>query len=536
ADLVAALWAVAKSGAGYLPIDPNHPATRIEEILEHAQPVTGITRASLAPVGGRWVTVDGLASSPEPALLRSYFEDTAYLDDTAYVIYTSGSTGAPKGVRVTHRGIADLVQSQRDTFGVETKSRVLQFASPGFDASIFEMLLAFGVGAAVVVVPAEVYAGRELEKFITSTAVTHVCPTPTVLQITDPAATPTVDVVIMAGEASNTELVQRWSHSSTVFNAYGPTEATVMGTCTPALNHLAAVTIGGPVRGFDAVVLDARLRPVPDNVVGELYLGGPGLAEGYLSQPGLTASRFVPNMLGDKGTRLYRTGDLVRWVEQRNARELEYLGRVDSQVKIRGHRVELAEVEAALLRHPDVEQACVLGHGHSLAAYIAGDTDAGVVREFLTRTIPAYMVPSSVTVVDTLPMSISGKVDARALPEPTLATVVHLAPSTPLEWSVRASFAEVLEIDADRIGVDDNFFDLGGHSLSVVRVMDNLGDELGRPVPVSWLLTHPTAASLAAKLDGLGDAGDDVFDVVLPLRVEGEREPLFCIHPAIGIA
>ncbi|MET4046806.1 MULTISPECIES: amino acid adenylation domain-containing protein [unclassified Rhodococcus (in: high G+C Gram-positive bacteria)] len=533
ADLVAALWAVAKSGAGYLPIDPNHPAARIEEILEHAQPVTGITRASLAPDGGRWVTVDNLS---EPATLRSNVENTAYLDDTAYVIYTSGSTGAPKGVRVTHRGIADLVQSQRETFGVETESRVLQFASPGFDASIFEMLLAFGVGAAVVVVPAEVYAGRELEKFITSTAVTHVCLTPTVLQITDPAATPTVDVVIMAGEAANTELVQRWSHSSTVFNAYGPTEATVMGTCTPALKHLAAVTIGGPVRGFDAVVLDARLRPVPDNVVGELYLGGPGLAEGYLSQPGLTASRFLPNMLGNKGTRLYRTGDLVRWVEHRNLRELEYLGRVDSQVKIRGHRVELAEVEAALLRHPDVEQACVVGHDHSLAAYIAGDTDAGSVREFLTRTIPAYMVPGSVTVVDTLPMSISGKVDARALPEPTLATVVHLAPSTPLEWSVRASFAEVLEIDADRIGVDDNFFDLGGHSLSVVRVMDNLGDELGRPVPVSWLLTHPTAASLAAKLDGLGDAGDDVFDVVLPLRVEGEGEPLFCIHPAIGIA
>ena len=522
AELVIALWAVAKTGAGYLPIDPAQPSGRMDEMIAHARPVTVIDRIGDGTAGAT------TASSP------------AHLDDTAYVIYTSGSTGVPKGVRVTHRGIADLVESQRELFGVGPESRVLQFASPAFDASLFEMLLAFGAGASLVVAPPEVYAGRELEAFVDRTAVTHACLTPTVLQITDPSATPSVDVVIMAGEAVNSELMQRWSAHSQVFNAYGPTETTIMGTCTTRQGD--AMTIGGPVSGFDAVVLDSRLRPVPDNVVGELYLGGPGLAEGYLGQPGLTASRFVPD--ADTGTRLYRTGDLVRW----NDHELEFLGRVDSQVKIRGHRVELAEVEAELLRGSHVgssgvpggtghvEQACVVGRDGSLAAYVVGDVDPRAVRERLMRTIPAFMVPTTVTRVDALPVSMSGKVDVNRLPAPALPSATPEAPSTPMELAVRSTFAAVLELHAERIGVDDNFFDLGGHSLSVVQVMDALGDRLGRTVPIGWLLQFPTVRSLALHLDSESHAENGMFDVLLPLRTTGGRAPLFCVHPAIGIA
>ncbi|MGA9873637.1 MAG: amino acid adenylation domain-containing protein, partial [Rhodococcus sp. (in: high G+C Gram-positive bacteria)] len=533
ADFVTAIWAVARTGAGYLPIDPTQPAARVREILTHAQPVVGIGAEGFGHPGEHWLTIPG-AATPTVAHQADHAPQHATVDDTAYVIYTSGSTGAPKGVRVTHRGIADLATSQRELFDVTPESRVLQFASPSFDASLFELLLAFGSGAAAVIVPADVYAGRELESFVDGHGVTHACLTPTVLQVTDPAAVPSLEVVIMAGEAVNSALLQRWSHGRTVFNAYGPTEATIMGTCTRSHDHAGPVTIGGPVRGFDAVVLDGRLRPVGDNVVGELYLGGNGLAEGYLRQPGLTASRFVANPFADE--RLYRTGDLVRWVDRAGARELEYVGRVDSQVKIRGHRVELAEVEAALLRHPGVEQACVVGHGGALAGYIVGTASPRSARDSLTRTVPAYMVPSTVTTVDALPITLSGKVDTGRLPTPSVPTDAQVAPSTTLEHLVRDAFSDVLAVPADRIGVDDNFFDLGGHSLSVVQVMDALGTGRGRPVPVGWLLMHPTVATLAGRLEAGDTDSGGVFDVLLPLRAEGVGAPVFCVHPAIGIA
>ncbi len=528
-----AVWAVAKAGAGFLSIDPDQPAARIQEILADAAPVTGISAGDFPLAGDDWYTVDGDE-------LDRFEVRRPPLSSVAYVIYTSGSTGIPKGVRVTHSGIANLVQSQRDLFGVEPQSRVLQFASPSFDASIFETLLAVGSGACSVIVPSEVHGGRDLEALIERHEVTHACLTPTVLQVTDAEATPSLRVVIMAGEAVNSALLQRWSQRRSVFNAFGPTEGTVMSTCTTDLRGWGPsegsgpVTIGVPTLGYDAVVLDARLRPVGNNVVGELYLGGLGLAEGYVGQTGMTAGSFVANPFGDG--RLYRTGDLVRWVLRDGRRELEYLGRVDSQVKIRGHRVELAEVEAALLRHPDVLQAAVIGHAHSLAAYVVGPVEPRSVRDFLAAAVPAFMVPGTVTVVDALPMMLSGKVDVRTLPTPSVMSSERRAPVSPNELLVHAQFSEVLRIPAEHIGIDDNFFDLGGHSLSVVQVMDALGDRLGRRIPVGMLLMHPTVAALAAQLDAGDMPSSNAFDVLLPLRTEGIGAPLFCVHPAIGIA
>ncbi|OZF39817.1 non-ribosomal peptide synthetase [Rhodococcus sp. 14-2483-1-1] len=537
-EYLVAIWAVAKTGAGFLSIDPSQPVARVQEILDRAAPVTGISAADFHSVGGDWVSVTG--DELDCVDVRA-----APLDSVAYVVYTSGSTGVPKGVRVTHRGIANLVQSQQDLFGVEPESRVLQFASPSFDASIFETLMAVGAGASVVIVPSEVHGGRELEALIDRHQVTHACLTPTVLQVTDADAVPSLRVVVMAGEAANSALLQRWSRHRSVFNAYGPTEGTVMSTCTTdqrewgSAEAAGPVTIGGPIRGYDAVVLDARLRPVGNNVVGELYLGGAGLAEGYVEQSGTTASSFVANPFGDG--RLYRTGDLVRWVVQSSVvrgsdRELEYLGRVDSQVKVRGHRVELSEVEAALLRHRNVRQASVIGHGHSLAAYVVGGVEPREAREFLARTLPAYMVPGTVTVVDALPMTLSGKVDVSALPEPSVTSTERRAPVSANEVLVHGVFSDVLQVAGEDIGVDDNFFDLGGHSLSAVQVMDALGDRLGRRLPISLLLVHPTISALATQLDGGEHGVDSAFDVVLPLRTEGVGAPLFCVHPAIGIA
>ncbi|MGV8875433.1 MAG: amino acid adenylation domain-containing protein, partial [Rhodococcus sp. (in: high G+C Gram-positive bacteria)] len=533
AGYVTAVWAVAKAGAGFLSIDPTQPAARIQEILDDAAPVTGISSADFPLAGRDWLTITG--EELEHVDVRR-----PPLSSVAYVVYTSGSTGAPKGVRVTHRGIANLVQSQRDLFGVDPHSRVLQFASPSFDASIFEMLLAAGSGAGAVIVPSDVHGGRELEALIDRHEVTHACLTPTVLQVTDSESTPSLRVVIMAGEAVNSALLQRWSSRRSVFNAFGPTEGTVMSTCTTdqrgwGLTDAAGpVTIGGPIRGYDAVVLDTRLRPVGHNVVGELYLGGVGLAEGYVGRTGMTASSFVANPFGDG--RLYRTGDLVRWVMRDGASELEYLGRVDSQVKIRGHRVELAEVEAALLRHPEVRQASVIGHAQSLAAYVVGSVGPRAVRDFLAGTVPGFMVPSTVTVVDALPMTLSGKVDVRMLPAPSVMSSERRAPRSPNEVLVHAQFSDVLHIPAEHIGIDDNFFDLGGHSLSVVQVMDALGDRLDRRLPISLLLVHPTIVALAAQLDAGDMPSSSAFDVVLPLRTGGVGAPLFCVHPAIGIA
>ncbi|MFN3540561.1 MAG: amino acid adenylation domain-containing protein [Rhodococcus sp. (in: high G+C Gram-positive bacteria)] len=529
-DYLVAIWAVAKTGAGFLSIDPSQPVARVQEILLSAAPVTGISAADFPSVGSDWVSVTG--DELDRVDVRG-----APMDSVAYVVYTSGSTGVPKGVRVTHRGIANLVQSQRDLFGVEPGSRVLQFASPSFDASIFEILMAVGAGASVVIVPPEVHGGRELEALIEQHQVTHACLTPTVLQVTDAEAVPSLRVIVMAGEAANSALLQRWSRRRSVFNAYGPTEGTVMSTCTTDQREwgpAAPVTMGGPIRGFDAVVLDARLRPVGNNVVGELYLGGAGLAEGYVGQSGTTASSFVADPFGDG--RLYRTGDLVRWVVRGSDRELEYLGRVDSQVKVRGHRVELSEVEAALLRHRDVRQASVIGRAQSLAAYVVGGVEPREARDFLARTLPAYMVPSTVTVVDALPMTLSGKVDASRLPEPSVMSTERRAPVSANEVLVHAVFSDVLQATAEEIGVDDNFFDLGGHSLSAVQVMDALGDRRGRPLPISLLLIHPTISALAAQLDAGEHGAEKAFEVVLPLRTEGVGAPLFCVHPAIGIA
>ena len=294
------------------------------------------------------------------------------MDDTAYVIFTSGSTGAPKGVAITHASLLGVAAAQREVFGLGADARMLMVASPTFDVSVGELLWAVGSGAALVVAPPQAYAGEALTAVLQDQRVSAALLTPTVLASLDRARLAGVDTLLTGGEACPAELVAAWAPGRRMVNAYGPTEATIWATCSAPLSAGQPVSIGAPIPGVCALVLDARLNPAPIGVVGELYLGGPALARGYVGRVGLTAERFVANPYGGAGARMYRTGDLVRWTP---AGTLDYLGRADSQIKLRGQRIELGEIENTLLACPQVTRAAATVHhsttgGDSLIAYI----------------------------------------------------------------------------------------------------------------------------------------------------------------------
>ncbi|MCX5046727.1 amino acid adenylation domain-containing protein [Aldersonia sp. NBC_00410] len=565
-EMMIGIWAVAKTGAAFLPVDPKHPLDRIDHMLADSGAVLGITTSAHSgalPEGARWLvlddpeffdrwqrTSDAALGDTEIAIISP--------DQSVWMIYTSGSTGTPKGVSVSHRGIADLLAAQRELLGVEELSRVLQVASPSFDASVFEALMAFGFGGALVVSPPEVFGGPDLAALIAAEQVTHMVITPSALASVDPAEVSSVQVLAVAGEAIGAELVEKWcgpgaGAGRTMVNLYGPTEFTIWATASDPLAVDIPVTIGGPVRGASVLVLDERMSPVPAGVAGELYLAGAALARGYHHRPALTAARFVANPYGDAGERLYRTGDLVRWQTADSAgRALEYVGRTDFQVKVRGQRIELGEIDAALGRADGVDFAVTLGMDGPagstvLVAYVVHepgvDLAAAQLRAAAAETLPAYMIPSAFVVLDEIPVNAVGKLDRKALPEPMFGEHEYRAPVTPLEQAVAAAYAEVL--GATQVGLDDDFFAIGGNSLIATRVVSTLSAELGVDVSVMWMFADPTTAGLARRigtaLEGGGDLAqpvpaDATLAVLLPLRPDGDLPPLFCIHPASGLA
>jgi amino acid adenylation domain-containing protein/non-ribosomal peptide synthase protein (TIGR01720 family) len=554
AELLTGMWAVAKTGAAFLPVDPKYPADRVEHMLADSGAVLGLTvaahRAQL-PDRARWLVFDdselaarfriggdGPAQQPQsstpgrsadPRVTDSEAVDAAlsslrtsmlrpdelrgpvHPDQPAWMIYTSGSTGTPKGVSVSHRGIADLVEAQRELLGLDEHSRVLQVASPSFDASVFEAIMAFGSGGASVVAPPEVYGGSPLAELIGAERVTHMVITPSALATMDPAAVSSVRVLAVAGEAVGAELVERWAPGRTMVNLYGPTESTIWATSSGALAVGSPVTIGRPIRGAAILVLDDRLRPVPVGVAGELYLAGPALARGYHGKPELNAARFVANPCGDAGDRMYRTGDLVRWTRDR---ELEYIGRTDFQVKVRGQRIELGEIDAVLGRADGVEFAVTLGvqgpaGSTALAAYVvatAGDTlDLAQLRAFVADTLPAYMVPSAFVVLDEIPINAVGKLDRRALPEPVFEDIEteYRAPRTPSEKRLADIYAELL--GHDKVGVHDSFFALGGDSILAIQLVSRARMH-GLVLTPLQIFEHRTIEALAALADAAGEA------------------------------
>ncbi|WP_460725781.1 amino acid adenylation domain-containing protein [Nocardia heshunensis] len=517
AELLTAIWACAKAGAAFLPIDPRHPLDRIDHMLTDSRAVLGLTTAAhrpLLPDTVGWLVLDDPdASSVRIDLGRGRVRAmTTHLDQPAWLIYTSGSTGTPKGVSVSHRGIGDLVRAQRELLWLGEHCRVLQVASPSFDASAFEALMAFGSGGTAVVAPPDVFGGEPLTELIAAQGVTHLVITPSALATLDPDAVSSVRVLAVAGEAIGPDLVARWSTGRTLVNLYGPTEFTIWATASEPLVAGQPVTIGTPIRGAGTLVLDERLRPVPMGVAGELYLAGAALARGYHARPDLTAARFVADPYGRPGERLYRTGDLVRWTGYLDEPRLEYLGRTDFQVKVRGQRIELGEIDAALSAADGVEFAVTLGvpgpgGATALAAYLLPEpgahVDPAAVRAHAADRLPGYMVPSAFVVLDAIPLNAVGKLDRKALPAPVFeAATEYRAPTTDLETVLAEIIGELL--GRDRVGVHDSFFALGGDSILAIQLVSRArlrGIEL-TPLQV---FEHRTVAALAALAAAAGE-------------------------------
>ncbi|NKY52404.1 non-ribosomal peptide synthetase [Nocardia vermiculata] len=547
-ESVLSVWAIAKTGAAYVPVDPSYPPERIAHIVSDSGAVLGLTTRAHRDALGEgvdWLPIDDPAVSDRLAALPahpiSYTDRVRTLTEEhpAYVIYTSGSTGRPKGVVVTHGGLGSLVAAEREHYDVGEDSRVLHVCSPNFDVSVLELLLAFSSGATLVVAPPEVFGGFELADLLRREQVTHMLITPGALESVDPAGLPDLEVVVVAGDKFGPELVGRWARDGRRFhNGYGPTEATILATSSAEMVPGQPITIGTPIAGVGAFVLDSRLRPVPAGVVGELYLSGPALARGYLGRPGLTAERFVASPFGAEtgrpGARLYRTGDLVRRGESDGA--IEYLGRSDFQVKIRGFRIELGEIDNALTAHPDIDFAATLGRtlpsgATALVSYVLprpeATLDTASLDDFLAESLPGYMIPASIMTLDEIPLTPVGKLDRARLPEPTFAAREFRAPSTPVEEIVAEVFAALLVPGDDdnpgRVGADDDFFELGGNSLLAAQAAARIGSALDARVPVQLLFEASTVAALAEQVER--HAGTGTAERLRPMP-RPERIPL----------
>ncbi|MFJ4652870.1 non-ribosomal peptide synthase/polyketide synthase [Nocardia sp. NPDC088792] len=519
---VVALFAVAKTGAAFLPVDPTYPADRIGFMLSDSGAPVGITVAEYAdrlPADAcTWLVIDDpatrlrLADASGERIAPAELVRPVHIDNAAWMVYTSGSTGRPKGVVVGNAGIIGIAGVHHRHSPTTSSSRVLHRTSPSFDANILEILMAFPVGAALVVSPVEIIGGVELKELIESEGVTHGVFTPAVINTLDPETLRGMPYLTVGGEGFGQDLVDRWGATRELYNGYGPTEITIISHMSYPLPPNGRVVLGDLVDGQSAVVLDTRLRPVPDGAAGELYLRGPGLARGYHGRAALSADRFVADPYGEPGGRLYRTGDLVRWVRSpipgSAEPTLEYLGRSDDQVKVRGLRIELGEIDAALIAHESVEFAVTVGHTGrsgdvSLVSYVvpaAGQVvDTEQLLEFAGRSLIAYMVPAVIMVIDAIPLTPMAKLDRKALPEPVFRTAEFRAPETVVEQVVADTIAQLL--GADRVGLDDNFFLLGGNSLSAVKLSARLSARLGVDVAMRTVFEYPTVAALAATVD-----------------------------------
>ncbi|MFF4986593.1 amino acid adenylation domain-containing protein [Streptosporangium saharense] len=515
ADMVAALLAVLKTGAFYLPLHTSHPPERIQWIMDHAgAPILladPVTRERGLPEGGPLVVVEGGRESRDASPADPGID--AHPDQLAYQMYTSGSTGEPKGVGVTHGGILGLVSDSCWEGG--RHERVLMVAPHAFSVSTYELWVPLLHGGQVVVAPPGVLGVATLGRLVTEEAITGLHLTAGLFRVVAeeaPKCLAGVREVLTGGDVIAPSAVRRVLDAcpDTVVRAmYGATETALFvthGPMTAPYTEDGAVPVGGPLDDVRLRVLDENLTPVPPGTVGELYVGGSRLARGYAGRADLTAQSFVADPFAGPGERMYRTGDLVRLTP---GGQVDFVGRAGDQVKIRGFRVEPAEIEAVLAQHPGLAHVAVVARqvepgDRRLAAYVVpgpGPVDVEALRAHAARTLPDYMVPAAFVVLDALPLTPNGKLDRAALPAPDFTGLTaYRAPDGPLEETLCSLFAEVLGVE--RVGVDDSFFDLDGQSLLAMRLISRIHAELGEDLPISALFDTPTVAGLAARLGG----------------------------------
>jgi len=511
AEEIVDILGILKAGGAYLPLTPACPPQRLAFMLEDARVSVLLAQSSTLETMPEQVAGLAVCLDAEWQVIargsKKNSAPSAGGADLAYVIYTSGSTGKPKGVMATHAGAINLALAQIEAFGVQAHSRVLQFAPLSFDASVSEIFVTLLAGATLCLRDREAaFSAVDLVHQLYDESITEVTLPPSVLALLPDADLPALRTLVVAGEDCPADIAARWARGRRFINAYGPSEVTVGEWKDAAGDH--HPSIGRPIANTQVYLLDDQLQLVPVGVPGEIHVGGVGLVRGYLHRPGLTAEKFVPNPF-KASERLYRTGDLARYLPDG---DIEFLGRIDHQRKLRGFRIELGEIEAVLCSYQAVQEAVVLLQGDDpisryLAAFLIPHSESEVivdkVRRFLRDQLPHYMIPSTFTILDTLPLTSNNKLDRRALADLEDARQaevreVFVSPRTMMEEVIALTWQEVLQ--RDPIGIDDNFFDLGGNSLAMVRVHQHLRTSLNREFPIVRLFEYPTVRVLAEYL------------------------------------
>jgi enterobactin synthetase component F len=548
-QLLIALLAIMRTGAAYLPLDLDGPIERMALMLDDASPAALIAEPQMHSHFARGGFILLQPEHPDAPLSdAAQQQDLSAPEATAYVLYTSGSTGRPKGVEITHRNLTNFLQGMQIELMPVASNRFLALTNIIFDIAGLELYLPLTVGACVVIASSGAVRNPPvLAQLIRRSGATHIQATPSLWRVLLASSETKLDHlhVLVGGEPLSAELAARLKGmASRVTQFYGPTETTIWSTAFE-LDDIGVdpPSIGRPILNTQVYVLDEDRQPVPTGAIGELYIGGAGVAKGYLRRPDLTGERFVANPFAADGSRMYRTGDLVRWSDDGL---LEFIGRSDDQVKVNGHRVELGEIESLLLQHATIAEAAVAANRDSdgaisLAAYLVRRSGAVInfdsLRIFLAGRLPTSMMPASFMVLDAMPLTPNGKLDRKALPIPERASRnLHAEPVTPAEKKLAALWRQVLRVE--RVGLHDDFFDLGGDSLNAAEIAAHFPAWFQMELPLGSLFETPTIAALAALIERAGIEHIDPLSVVLPLRKAGQsaQRPLFCIHPVIGVS